>query len=353
MEMSGGPTITSLVTGATGFLGRHLVEYLTRQGMAVTGVCRRLGRDPAPDPGPEAEDLPGTQTDLRAGSTPPTEVESSASEGKRPELRFLAVDVRDRRGLASVFERVRPDLVFHLAGSRRRDGAADSLDELVSTNVYGTANVLACALEAGCKRVLVAGTAEEYGPIPAPFRESDREEPSTVYGASKLAATRLAIAFASSSGLPVTVVRAAVAYGPGQGKDMLVGAACEALRMRRHLPMTAGTQTRDFIYVTDLVEGMVRAALTPSAAGRIINLGTGVATPVRELARLLEEFASTRGVLGLGELPMRPGEILDYVVDTSLAEQILGWRPRIGLREGLALTLESAGLLERRSIGPR
>ncbi len=353
MEISGQPALTSLVTGATGFLGRHLVEYLVRQGMAVTGVSRRPGRGPAPEPDPEAADLTGSQPYPPEGSTVRAEVEPSDSKSERRGLAVLAADVRDRRELASVFERVRPDLVFHLAGSRRRDGAADSLDELVSTNVYGTANVLACALEAGCKGVLVAGTAEEYGPIAAPFRETDREEPSSVYGASKLAATRLAIAFSDSSGLPVTVVRATVAYGPGQGTDMLVGAACEALRLRRHLPMTAGTQTRDFIYVTDLVEGMVRAAVTPSAAGRIINLGTGVATPVRELADLLEEISSIRGVLGLGELPMRPGEILDYVVDTSLAEQILGWRPRIGLREGLSLTLESAGLLDRRSITTR
>ncbi len=293
---------TALVTGATGFLGSHLTAFLRQKGVPTVGIARNSTGDDVYD-----------------------------------------VDIRDRIALAKTFEEVKPDVVYHLAADRRRDPAPDVFPDLVATNVGGTANVLYAANSVGCSRVVVAGTAEEYGPIDPPFKETDREAPNNAYGATKLAATRLAIAFGEFTGLPVTVLRATVVYGPGQSTDMLVGALVEALAKGERIPMTSGNQRKDFIYVSDAVEGLVRASLAPRAAGKILNLGSGKSIPVREVAETAQRLAGRQGLLGLGELPLRQGEILDYVVDMSQTIELLDWAPRVSLIDGLRATLGAGG----------
>lgn len=305
-----------LVTGATGFLGGWLLAFLESYGVSAAGLARN-GR-------PRSGDHPGTQG-------------SAGAE-------IFDADVRDLRRLNEVFGEVRPDYVYHLAGARCREPTPSALEELVSINVGGTANVLMAAQAAGCKRVLIAGTAEEYGPIGTPFGEGDRESPSNLYGVTKLAATRMAITFGELTGLAVTVVRTTVAYGPGQGKDMFIGALLKCLGAGERFAMTSGLQKKDFIYVADVVEGIVRVSLEDGAAGRILNLGTGVPTSVRDAAELAQKTAGKDGLLGFGEIPMRKGEILEYVVDMSTTTRLLGWSPRVSLAEGLSRTVRAAGL---------
>jgi nucleoside-diphosphate-sugar epimerase len=154
--------------------------------------------------------------------------------------------------------------------------------------------------------------------------------------------TRLLETMARVDGLKATVLRPSVAYGPGQAPDMLVSALVAALVAGQEMPMTAGEQTRDFVYVDDVVDALVRAAGTDAAVGRIINVGSGVPVRIRDVAQLAEDLTGAQGLVKLGALPYRPGEQMDYSLDVSLARELLGWTPSTSMKDGLRRTIDAA-----------
>lgn len=245
-------------------------------------------------------------------------------------------DVRRLDDVDAAVGRIQPTHVFHLAASRRRGGSIQELPSAVSVNTLGAVNVVASAAAAGCGRVVVLGTAEEYGPIAAPFSEDDRECPVSAYGISKLAGSRAALAAGTLSGTEVTIVRATVAYGAGQPTDMFLPALLQALVEGRTFPMTEGRQTRDFIYIDDLVDALVRAAATPEAGGLILNIGSGETVTVRQAAHLAERVTGVFGLLQIGAIDLRETEASSYGVDLSRAQQILGWGSVRSLEQGIA-----------------
>ena len=205
----------------------------------------------------------------------------------------------------------------------------------------GAWNVLAAAAAVGCRRVIVLGTAEEYGNIAAPFGEADRECPMSPYGISKLAATRAALTAAPLSETEVTVLRATVAYGAGQLPDMFMSALLHALKEGQPFPMTQGEQTRDFIYIDDLVEALVRAATASEAAGLIVNIGSGESVTVRHVARVAERVIGAFGLLQIGAVDLRQTEATSYSVDLSQARRVLGWGAVRSLEQGIADTVKA------------
>ena len=295
------PIERALVTGATGFLGSALVARLRSEAMEVVGVSRHP---------PVGDD------------------------------RFRSLDVRCLTDLEEAMKTVRPSHVFHVAGDRPAQVRSPAdLRSSLDLNVAGSGNVVLAAAAVGA-RVVVVGSAEEYGSAPAPYREDVPEQPSSVYGLSKATATRAVLAAAAMVDCGVTVVRATVGYGPGQPPDMFIAALLRSLLSGQPFGMTSGDQVRDFVYVDDVVEGLVRVAKTREAEGRILNLGLGQSTVVRDAAALAERVVGVTGLIRAGVLPPRPGEPRHYVVDMATTESLLSWRPRVTLAEGLKLTVE-------------
>lgn len=291
-----------LVTGATGFIGRALTARLQESGIQVVGVARHA---PAGD------------------------------------HHLVPVDITCRNDLAVVFQELRPTHVFHLAASLERGGGLDALEAAFAVNALGTANVVACAAGTGCERVVVVGTAEEYGPIDVPFREDDRELPRSIYGITKLAGSRTALAAGLLGGLGVTVVRPTIAYGPGQATGLFLPALLRSILDGVPFAMTSGHQTRDFLHVDDLVEGLVRAATTAAAAGLIVNLGSGESITIRAVAEMVERIVGTHGLLRPGVVPPRAGEAMAYGVDLTRASTLLAWSATRALEQGIAETVEA------------
>ncbi len=291
----------AFVTGSTGFLGRALVARLRDEGVPVVGFSRRGG----PVPGEVAGDV----------------------------CRLSEVE--------HALRSAQPSHVFHLAALKERRATVDSLPKALERNAIGTTNVLLAALRADCRRVVVVGTAEEYGPIDAPFRESDAERPTSVYGVSKLAATRASLAFEAATSLEVVVMRPGVAYGPGQPRDMFLGALLDALLRGRRFAMTTGEQTRDFVFVDDVVAGLVSAARAPGVSGRVLNLGSGRPVRVRDAAELSQELVGVTGLLEVGRVPLRAGEALDYWLDPTTTRELTGFRASVELADGLARTIRT------------
>jgi UDP-glucose 4-epimerase len=299
--------VRALVTGGAGFIGSHLVDALLAQGDEVTIVDHLHA--------------------ARAAS-----FEAAAARGAR----LVRDDVTDVAAMLAAFAAARPEVVYHLAAQIdvRRSVADPSTDAHV--NVGGTAAVLEASRHAGVRRVILASTAGVYGdPATLPTPETSPVAPLSPYAASKAAAETYMALFARLHGLSTLSLRMANVYGPGQnphGEAGVVAIFCAAAVERRPATIFGdGAQTRDFVFVRDVVDAFLTAGRGDEQG--VINLSTGTEISVAALAREL----GVEAVAG----PARLGEIVRSSLDPAKAARRLGWRARTPLAEGLRLTLET------------
>ena len=292
-----------LVTGANGFIGRHLCRELSALGARLAV----MDRDPVTCPG-----------------------KHTAQIG----------DMTDRAWVRRCIARIKPRFVFHLAAFKPRSARLEDFRPALDSNLMGTLNLLEPLAEsAGLASVIVMGTADEYGSNPVPFREDQRPSPINVYSCSKICMTTLAETMHALYRLPVTVVRPTVAYGPGQGPDMLLPGMIVTLLDGKSFPMTRGGQTRDFIYIEDLIHGLLSVARCTRAAGTVLNLSSNAPVSIKDVARRVQGMIG-RGRVRFGAVPYRVNETMHYAADNARARKLTGWRPRVPLEEGLRRTID-------------
>jgi UDP-glucose 4-epimerase len=297
--------LRALVTGGAGFIGSHLVDALLARGDEVIVVDH-----------------------LRRGH------ESNLS----PEARLFRADVSDVAAMLTALRAARPEVVFHLAAQIdvRRSVSDPSLDALV--NIGGTAAVLEAARDAGTRRLVLASTAGVYGePAELPTAEDAPIRPLSPYGAGKAAAETYLDLFTRLYGISTVSLRMANVYGPRQNPHgeagviaIFCGAAAEGRTVARY---GDGLQTRDFVFVADVVDAFVAAG--DADAGGAFNVSTGRETTLRELQEALGLEAVER--------PGRLGDVRRSCLDPSAAARTLGWGARTPLRDGLDRTLAAIG----------
>jgi UDP-glucose 4-epimerase len=306
-----------LVTGGAGFIGSNLVDALLARGDEVTVL----------------DDLStGRRENLDAA------LENGAA--------LVEEDIRDAAAVAKLAESARPEVVFHLAAQIdvRKSIADPAFD--ASVNVGGTANVLEAARGAGARRFVFVSTGGAiYGEGEGqqlPLGEDAPVEPLSAYGQSKFAAEGYLALYERLYGLSGVALRLGNVYGPRQdplGEAGVIAIFCGRLQAgERPTVFGDGTQTRDYIYVGDVVAAALAAA--EAEATGPINIGTGVETDVLELARLLAELGDA-GDFEPELAPPRTGEVQRISIDPARAERELGWSAGVGLEEGLRLTLDS------------
>jgi UDP-glucose 4-epimerase len=274
------------------------------------------------------------------------------STGKRENLedalskgaRLIEADLRDGDAVKDVVEQSQPELVFHLGAQIdvRRSVADPAYDATI--NVVGTINILAAAQAAGARRFVNSSTGGAiYGEgrvIPAP--ESHPAEPEAGYGQSKLSAEGYCELFRRLHDFSTVSLRYGNVYGPRQ--DPLGEAGVIAIFCGRLLDGGApkvfgdGLQTRDYVYVGDVVAANLAAA--DSDAGGAFNIGLGVQSTVLDIVELLGKLAG-RDDFQPEFAPERPGEIMHIALDATRAREELGWEPQVQLEEGLERTLAS------------
>ena len=298
-----------LVTGGTGFLGSHLVRRLVSERAEVHLLVR------------------------------PTS-SLARLEGAAGAVRCHPGDLRDLAGLRRLVTALRPLKVFHLAAYTDVGRTFDNADEVLEVNLRGTVNLLRALEGSGYDCFVYAGTCEEYGDNPVPFREDQVPNPVSPYSASKAAATLFCRMYGRTLGCPVVLLRPFLTYGPHQAETRFVSQAIGAALRGEVFPMTGGAQGRELNYVDDIVEGFVRAATTPAALGELINVGNGVQYRMREVAELIFGLVGGPGRAAIGALPYRPVESWDFYCENSKARRLLGWEPKTGLEEGLRRTIE-------------
>lgn len=306
-----------LVTGADGFIGSHLTEALTRAGARVRAFC--------------VYNSLGTRGWL---DTVPADVVS--------EVEFRLGDIRDARFVERAAEGV--DVVLHLAALIAIPYSYQAVESFFETNVRGTMNVLNAAQRSGCRRVVHTSTSEVYGtPGSLPIRETHPLQGQSPYAASKIAADKLCEAYVCSFDLPVVVLRPFNTYGPRQSARAVIPTILEQLlRGNRQVELGSLAPRRDLTFVTDTVNGFLRAAVAEGIDGMTIQLGTGRSESIADVFR-----AACRAI-GVEAQPIerpervRPAksEVMALQSDPSRARDVLDWQSEVSLEQGLAQTAE-------------
>lgn len=294
-----------LVTGAAGFLGSHLVPRLIDAGAEVCTLdqpnARRWGLL-------ERENLAAI---VRA------DVRSLAG----PEHDHVLGDI---------------DVVFHLAAvGVVGDGA--NLRDLVTGNIDGTLAALLMAERLG-SRFLYCGSCFEYG-AGARWTEDALPAPTTEYGAAKVGGWVLANAFARRTSIEVVSLRPFTMYGPMEPAGRLIPSVVRHALAGRPIDLTPGDQARDFVYVEDVADAFVAAATTDAAVGGTFNICTGTAFTVRDVVNRVLQCTGSSSEARFGALAYRSTELPVLSGDPGRAEQVLDWRARVSLDDGLARTI--------------
>jgi UDP-glucose 4-epimerase len=302
----------ALVTGAAGFIGSHLVERLAREGWRVRGLDIR---QPA-----------GSWVD--------------ALDGDR--VQFTVGDIRDADLLARLAEGAA--VVFHQAAISSVQRSVENPPETVDVNIGGTLNVLEAARVNGC-RVVFASSAAIYGDaLETPKTEVMLPRPLTPYAVSKLSGEHLCASYGHVYGVETVALRYFNVYGPRQDPSSAYSGVISRFldSARREQPVTIygdGEQTRDFIYVADVVTANVNAAIADGAVGRSINVASGSSVSLLTVVSTLEEILGQK--IQVDHLPHRSGDIRHSGADSALATSLLGFVPQVGLLEGLGKILGS------------
>jgi UDP-glucose 4-epimerase len=321
-----------LVTGGAGFIGSHLVDRLLDGGASVrvldnlsTGSLRNLqaaDRQSRPD-----------------GSARP------GAGGRRLEL--IIGDIREQKLMRRAVRNV--GCVFHLAALPAGTMSLTNPGEIHSVNVHGTLNVLQAATAEGVRRVVFASCATVYGTTTAlPVSEDTAPQPGSVFAASKLAGEIYCRTYFTAHQLETVLLRYFNVYGPRQSglEGAVVPGLIETLRrQRRPVIRGDGRSAGDFIYVADAVEATLAAALTPGAAGRVINIASGQVATTLEILSILNRLLRTDAVPRLTR--SRPGTVPRTRARINLAAELLGCAPQVSLVAGLSRTVQFANEAER------
>lgn len=294
----------ALVTGGAGFIGSNLVGRLTREGWEVVVL----------------DDL---SSGYRANLRP------------FPDVDLVVGDIRNERSVDTAAEGC--DVIFHLAGSVGNKRAIDHPVTDAEINVIGTIRILEVARRRGIRKVVLASSAGIFGEaVTIPVRENHPVEPDSPYGATKLAAEKLGLAYARLFDMEVVALRYFNVYGINQRYDQYGNVIpIFAHQILRGLPVTIfgdGHQTRDFVHVSDVVEANYLAAATSNVWGAF-NIGSGIPTSINRLVALMEEVYGQPVTRHYG--PERPGDVRSSVADISKASEIFLYSPKMSLDSGL------------------
>lgn len=317
------PLKRALVTGGAGFIGSHIVDALLKKGLEVAVL-----------------------DDLSSGRKSNLDYALSQYSSK---CSFILGSINDREALAKVSE-FAPDTIYHLAAQMDvRKSVVDPVAD-AEANIVGTINLLETAVRASCKRIIFSSTGGAiYGNqdiFPAP--ESHATRPESQYGVSKLCAEHYLDLYSRTHNFLATSLRFSNVYGPRQnphGEAGVVAIFCEKFFSGKTLNIFGdGKQTRDFVYVKDVVQACLLAALRPETPNfAVYNVGTGVEKSVIDLVQVYRESAASFGVdkVTVEHKPARAGEQFRSVIDPSFIFNSLKWKPEVTFEAGIRETIAS------------
>jgi nucleoside-diphosphate-sugar epimerase len=296
-----------LLTGTTGFIGRHMAAHLKRSGHNVVSLQR------------STETVPGVDETLLVPGF---------------DVAAIAMKLRDRRF----------DWLVHLAGYGVSPADRDP-ETMFRINVGVTQWLLHEASTWPAKAAFVAGSGSEYDTTTAaqPITEEQQLECFKIYGASKAAGSICALATASAHDLPIAVGRIFGVFGPGEPSHRLLPTLFRALSRREGVALSAGHQLRDLLYVDDVIAAAHQLIEKVEQTGNqiVVNISSGAPITIRSFAEMTcDEFGAPRSLLGFGDVPLRNDETMCFSGDPTRLMRLTGWQPRFDLRSGIRRSIE-------------
>jgi len=299
----------ALVTGATGFVGSHLVRRLVREGLEVH-VLRRAASD------------------------------FWRMKDILPRVTTHVADLRDAESLRVAVRAARPDCVFHLAAATVVAGATDPAGDLVGINLLGTVNLIDAGEETGYRAMVTTGDSFEYTPTLGRLSEEAACHPTGLHGITKLAATLQAQAVARERGRPIVTLRLFSTYGPADHPRRLVPRIISGALAGTDLPLSRPEIARDWVYIDDLIDLYLEAGTrADELAGGVFNAGSGVLGSIGDVVATVLALTGSTAEARWGTFEAPHHDRFPWVADPALTFSRFVWRPRISLEEGLARTI--------------
>lgn len=286
-----------LVTGASGFIGNHLCKCLSAKEAEVHGISR----------------------------TPHTT--------KSNFVHWWQGDLEDISNVRTIVRTIKPDIIYHLASNVTGSRAIDCVLPTLHSNLVSTVNLLTASTEIGCRRIVLAGSLEE------PDTDQGSITPSSPYAATKWASSAYSRMFYELYQAPVVTAKIFMVYGPEQNLRFLIPYVISSLLEGSSPKLSSGTRPIDWIYIDDLVAGLIAMSHAPGIEGCTIDLGTGTLTTIREVVEQLVNHISHQIYPSFGAIPDRPKEQI-RVANTTSSYTKLRWKATTPLEEGLKLTVE-------------
>lgn len=304
-----------MVTGASGFLGRWVSALLSRAGADLVMAVR----------------------DQAAAATIVRELSIEAE--------VVGVDLSDAGAVEELLQKVKPVMIFNLA-AYGVDVDENDVNEARRINVDLVRWLVEGLSRWGSDgwpgpRVVHAGSALEYGTAGGSLDEDGPATPTTDYGVTKLEGTRALLDQSRQAGLRAIVARLFTVYGPGEHATRLLPSLLRAADCRQRIPLTSGLQRRDFTFVRDAAEGLLRLGVSTPADSRVVNLATGRLTPVRDFVETAAPIIGlSEGLLDFGALGEARPEMHHDPVNIIQLRELTGWRPSTTVAEGIKLTVD-------------
>lgn len=296
-----------LLTGATGFVGAHVLQRLVAAELPVAIVVR-------------------AQSDRWR------------IQHLRTKVVEIVGDVRYPDQMADAIMAFAPDTAIHLAwsgvGNRYRNDFSQ-----IDDNLYGSLALLRLVHAAGCRTWIALGSQAEYGPLNARIDELAPTQPTTLYGTAKLCASMLSERLCEQFAMRFAWLRLFSSYGPMDDPNWMIPYLTLRLLRGERPDLTEGIQRWDYMYVTDVAEAIFRVAITSQASG-VFNLGSGEAYTIRSIAERIRDLIDPSLSMAFGAIPYRPDQVMHLQADIGRLRQVAGWSPNVALADGLARTVE-------------
>ncbi len=299
-----------LVTGASGFIGSHIVRRLIRDGHSVSVLARPTSSW-------------GRLEDLRDSFT------------------VIPIDITDKEALVPALRELQPEWVFHMANAGLYGGASGTDEQVARVNVLGLINLLEALSDVPYEAFINGASSAEYGPKHAPMKESDVCEPMSTYAVTKLAATSYATMIARLKGKPIVSTRFFSPFGPGDDERRLVPTLIRTMLAGGEATV-APEAMRDYIYIDDAVSALISLAEHSDKnllTGQILNLGTGIGIRARHVAEVVAAATGVTPTIVWNNTQLRYWDSSVWQADMTKTFSLTSWRPETSFEQGIAATV--------------
>jgi len=297
-----------LITGANGFLGSHILDRMIEQKSDLSVIVR------------EGSDLWRIEDQLG-------------------NFDIYYADIRDSYAVCNCIRKIKPEIVFHMA-AYGVDSSKNHMYQAIDINILGTVNLLHALSKTGCEKFMNTGTSMQYGNKEVLIDENSNYTPNNIYGSTKAASTILAHQIAADMDIDVTTIIPFGIFGEKEGSHKLFTQVILSILNHKEVNLTTCLQKRDYCYVENIVDGFLTAAMTRETRGMTLNIGSGIALPLKHYVELIAEKIDMDAKLNYGALEYRKNDLWNPQVDIRKIKEVLNWYPAISLEEGIERTID-------------